>query len=279
MASVNELIAAAEAEKSPFVSMLEGVAGGYYNAQQRRPENDLRRVQMMAQMQEIEQKKQETEWQRMMMDAYKKQEEERLSASSKNSTGPLPEQKLQSVIEVGARGGKLRYITPSQVKTSTNQLTVYEDAEGKRRYGTYDKTTGKIIQSQNDAFAPMPRSAGSSGKAGLSSDRMLNKDADAMARRLYVNAHPELIINDVYGVPTGRNTFGPEHQNTEEFKTLLKQSVAFLSNGPDALQPKASHGQQFTPTLPGAAPIYATNPKTGERVVSTDGGNTWKKVQ
>lgn len=59
MPSVQELLAVLEADKSPFISLMEGVAGGYANAQKNRIENAKRLMEIDKMRQEQELAKEE----------------------------------------------------------------------------------------------------------------------------------------------------------------------------------------------------------------------------
>ncbi len=105
MASVDELIAAANAEKSPFVSGLEGLARGYLNNQNSAIERAKTLIMLEQNKREQEQ---QMETQRRLRAQYEKQIEEARKQDLKNigekKSDVFPNQKLKTVWEEDEKG-------------------------------------------------------------------------------------------------------------------------------------------------------------------------------
>lgn len=112
MASVQELIAAAEAQKSPFVRMLEGAAGGYINGQNTALEREKNRIAIEMAKQQMEQQRQDQirqeENRRNIEKSYaadmEKQRTQALNSSGEKPDGVFPQQKLTTIYERDSKG-------------------------------------------------------------------------------------------------------------------------------------------------------------------------------
>lgn len=231
MASVQELLLAAQAQKSPFISLLEGVASGYRDSQ-------LKALDDQKKMQDIAQQKQQMQFTKMVQDAYEKTLKGELANASAPVEGSFPQQKLDSVINLGSRGANIKISTPQQYgprRTPSLQRTQYQDSNGRRRIGSFDPTSGQTIQSENDAFAPMPATKPASGGTG-SPSRMaaVNKNALAQATHWYTNAHPEKAVVDPFSGKVVDNKLSEEDSKSDEFQQYFRTALEQLSSGPNA---------------------------------------------
>ena len=75
--------------------------------------------------------------------------------------------------------------------------------------------------------------------------------------------------------------FGEDFERFPQFRDLPQPTSAFKGRGaaaqPLGAQPAGAVPAQ--PAQPAQAPIYARNPQTGARIMSTDGGQTWSPVR
>lgn len=106
MASVDELLAAARAQQSPLVSLLEGAATGFARAQQ----GDLERVRQLIALQEHRQEMEFQAQQRQELQALISQKNESdIKAAHRGVAGPprpvTPQQKMERSFQVGPSGG------------------------------------------------------------------------------------------------------------------------------------------------------------------------------
>ena len=98
-ASVHELLAAAQADKSPFISMLEGAAQGF-QSQQMHP-LDVQSKQLAIQRQQ-----QALEFDKMLRTAYEQTIKNQLNDTAPEDGGQTPQQKFDTVVSIG-KGGPL----------------------------------------------------------------------------------------------------------------------------------------------------------------------------
>jgi hypothetical protein len=80
-------------------------------------------------------------------------------------------------------------------------------------------------------------------------------------------------IRDAY-----ERQFGEDFERFPQFGDLPKPTSAFKGRGA-ATQAPAAQPPSASPAQPAQAPIYARNPQTGARIMSTDGGQTWSPVR
>ena len=74
-----------------------------------------------------------------------------------------------------------------------------------------------------------------------------------------------------------RKNFFSEEEQEKAYLGLREAATSSQNRGLAAGPKGASMGEQTAvkEEKTSSAPIYATNPKTGQRIMSTDGGNTW----
>lgn len=241
MASVQELIAAAEAQKSPFVSMLEGFAGGYLNESRNRT---ARKAALDVAMKEAEiaRLKQESAFQKMANDAFEKQLNEGKSNIGFDESGPLPSQKMDFKFRTGRGGAYLTEVTPKQANM---QKTQYVDPSGQRKLGAFDPKTGKHIQSKDDPLAPMPApKVGQSSKSAANNTRARN-----IALDWYGEKYPDKVRETlVDGIPRKVVT-SIEDEQSDEFQNYYKTALEMLTQGPKPPTAKPSVDKKVESTV------------------------------
>lgn len=184
MASVQELLLAANAKKSPFLSLLEGAAQGFGNAQQNALENAKTLMTMDIARQE-EQRKQE-EFARVK--AYRSRIDDELKASLNTVGGApdpvMPRQKLSKTVTMDEKGNpSVTYKTEaSPDKTVSYQESKYLDDAGKNRIGRFNPSTGKLEKSPDDALAPISVSAPGQGVRGAND---LRKEFNSLSKDFF----------------------------------------------------------------------------------------------
>ena len=155
MASVEELLMAARANRSPFQSLAEGLLQGVGQAQQGALE---RAKTLMAMDQARQEMEQQAEMRKQIKAKLASQQEAGITQAhaavgAKNQ--PLPQQKLQEEIsqdEKGRYSSKFKLVDTAPEKQEFEPKE-YTDAEGRNRIGRWNKTTGTLEQSTADAFA------------------------------------------------------------------------------------------------------------------------------
>lgn len=190
---------------------------------------------------------------------------------------------------VGALKGPSAAVLKAQEKA--NQM-----AEGQR--GLEDTTTvakklveditdmGGMTTTSKGALSNLITSLGTSavGQAGarlVGTEAQSKRDELASVRLQLFNAVKEATgmtstqLNSNVELQTWLNSLGsPQMSKEANLAILTNIEDRYLKNPPSA---RANMGAQ---TPPGTqAPMYATNPTTKERIVSTDGGKTWTKTR
>lgn len=190
---------------------------------------------------------------------------------------------------VGALKGPSAAVLKAQEKA--NQI-----AEGQR--GLEDTTTvakklveditdmGGMTTTSKGALSNLITSLGTSaiGQAGarlVGTEAQSKRDELASVRLQLFNAVKEATgmsssqLNSNVELQTWLNSLGsPQMSKEANLAILTNIEDRYLKNPPSA---RANMGAQ-TPTGT-QAPIYATNPTTKERIMSTDGGKTWTKAR
>lgn len=149
MPSVQELLLALNAQKSPLVSLLEGVAGGYNNAQQNRIENTKR-------LMEIDQMRQQQQQQAAMQKQIADQIESKTQSDLKSTgsgTPVVPTQKFETEISQDEKGNYSRKFKTVDTAPKAVETVIYQTPTGENRIGK-KSDTGDIVQSPNDPLAP-----------------------------------------------------------------------------------------------------------------------------
>lgn len=165
MANIQELLMAAEAKKSPLISLLEGAARGFGRAQ----ETGLERADRMIQMEQSQQDRARAEEMHQMLLSQIRADNERRVREGKREAGepqkPVdPGSRLNYAIEQDQHG----YLKP-KIKTMepkpANAPKEYLADDGTARIGTYDKSAGGMVTKSSDPRA-VPRAGGAgSGSA------------------------------------------------------------------------------------------------------------------
>lgn len=150
MASVQELLLAAEAQKSPFISLLEGAAGGFGKAQDERYDNTIKLMQ-------IDQMRREQEYQAEMQREWKERKEAETKAQLNSVSGAptpvMPVQKLKTKLSRDARG----YITetiqeenPPIVSDLDRRYKESQIAANEARVSSAKQKSSQAIQAAED---------------------------------------------------------------------------------------------------------------------------------
>jgi hypothetical protein len=154
MAGIQDALLALQSQKTPFESLLEGVAGGVSTAQDKALENAK---MMMA----LEERRQEQAQQAEMQRQIKTQMEAQTASGLKAIGGTpavLPTQKMKQTFSQDEKGKYSRKFEVVEPKDTSFQAKDYQDAQGKSRIGSFDPATGKLKQSPDDPYAPKPAS-------------------------------------------------------------------------------------------------------------------------
>lgn len=155
MASVQELLLAAQAKKSPFISLLEGAAQGFSNAQDKALENAKTLMSMDIARQEEARKQEEA----ARIKAYRAQVENDLKSTFNTVSGKpnptLPAQKLEKSISLDEKGNPSVTYKTKDAPEPSYQKADYQDEAGKNRVGRFNPATGKIERSPDDPLAPV----------------------------------------------------------------------------------------------------------------------------
>lgn len=287
MASVNELIAAAEAQKSPFVRMMEGTATGYARAQQ----NALERTKTLILLEQnrLEQEKKAEAQRQMKERIYVDQDKYRDRSVMEAGVKPppvRPQDKFDwSMNESGDYSIKSRnYEKPEKPGGMTQFYTTDEDGNPRivsqvpgpnRMVNTTPKKVGRttastaevkerqrvetVLTGLKNARRPSP----------LGNGQMLPLETydDALnwvvENELDQNKHPEIMkwLETFKGKK-------PEPEGPSAFQRLM--------SGVKDVGQKAAKGISNLAKGPAR---YQTNSITGERRVSNDGGKTWQPVR
>ena len=151
MASVQELLLAAQTKKSPFISLLEGVAGGVGQAQNQALERTKVMIQMEDQRQERERAAENDKLLKQMISGSQEQQ----TKTSFSGVSPDRKPTQPGLRLTGAAIGKHGYLEPKfdVMQPKSFQAKEYMDAKGQARIGNYDSVTGQLIQSPTDPFA------------------------------------------------------------------------------------------------------------------------------
>ena len=169
MASVQELLAAAEAQKSPLVSLLEGTAQGFGANQMQNPVT----FKSLMEMDQLKQQKQrQAEMDKEVKQQLQAQSEastqQRFKAAAGGAPVVMPPQKLKQVISQDEHGNysrKFETVETPASETKKYQTERYQDAKGRTRIGSYDPVNRKLIQSADDALAPAAAASGDDAAA------------------------------------------------------------------------------------------------------------------
>lgn len=158
---VQELLAALDAQKSPFVDLLEGVAGGYANAQQHRIDNakKLMELQQMREQMDFQAKRRAQLQQQTAIATENKTLQDQRNLTP--GTPVTPGQKIKQKTSIDEKGNiSDSYETVDETpKTPSYQAKDYlDESTGKNRIGSYNPETGELIKKPTDQLAPKPAS-------------------------------------------------------------------------------------------------------------------------
>ena len=164
MPTVDELIKALNADKSPFINLLEGVAGGYATAQQNRIANAkaILEIDQLRQKQELDAQDRARSIQndQFYRDLISHKTEDKVQNDLKATGTPpavLPVQKFKVGLTTDDKGFFKPKIDIEEPKDPTYQAKDYlDEATNKNRVGSYNPVTGELIRKPTDPLAPRP---------------------------------------------------------------------------------------------------------------------------
>lgn len=194
MASVQELLAAAQAQKSPLQALLEGAAQGFSKGYAEAPK---READLMDLQDRHEARVRAIETDKLLRAKIAGAQEDKTKASLNavggESKAATPGLKLEKVT-VDPKSGLLKpEFQVLDKKPSPYQPKDYLDKAGKARIGRFDPDTGKILQSPDDAFST------ASVTLGEKQDQFLNKRLTAFGDAL----DPSKARTGAFGVSKG----------------------------------------------------------------------------
>lgn len=289
-ASVDEMLKALEAKKSPFISMMEGMASGYYNARQHDQERALNEIK-------IQREREGLRYEKMLREAYEQELKRQKSEISTASGGMTPQQKVQTVISANRYGPSIRQVlVKPQVNQARPPSEYFDPATGAMRRGYWDSATGRTVSSESDPITKQPTSYRGSGArtGGTASERTLHNQAYKNAMSAYTAKYP-----NKYDMVTGKYMVTQDDVDTEEFKAIYAKQINALKRGAEGIevvdQPDVTSTvyekseepgfiekmfgtkkSETTRQQPSAKPIVQYNKKTGQKRISNDGGKTWR---
>ena len=155
MASVQELIAAAEQNKSPFIKLLEGAAQGFGQAQTGGLDRTIKLMQLDQMRQEQEQQRQMQEQINQQLAIQTEQQTKQgLKTVGGEPRGVMPTQKLKQKISQDEKGRYSRSVEIINDGSDDAKLLPekYIDAQGKTRIGKWHPQQG-LLQSPDDPTA------------------------------------------------------------------------------------------------------------------------------
>jgi len=223
MASVQELLLAAKGNKSPFQSLLEGAATGFQSAQQGGLDRTIKLIQLDQMRQEMAQ--QEEMHRQVTADIAAQKEQETQRGFKNVGNGPkavFPTQKLTQKISQDEKGRYSRTFEVKDPKEVTFQAKEYVDANGKTRIGSYNTGTGRLEQSPEDPFAPLPAAASPNQKLPPNTVLTLN-EGKAVARML-PEVETALLENEsAFGPVGGRaGTANPYNERAQTIDARMR---------------------------------------------------------
>ncbi|MBK6881292.1 MAG: hypothetical protein IPH01_11075 [Elusimicrobia bacterium] len=257
-ASVHELLAAAQADKSPFISMLEGAAQGF-QSQQMHP-LDVQSKQLAIQRQQ-----QALEFDKMLRTAYEQTIKNQLNDTAPEDGGQTPQQKFDTVVSIGKGGPRVSQVPRKKGQATPNkQQSVYEDEQGRSRRGAFDPATGQVIRTEQDPIVPMNKpkpAAGQKPSDGAvrpkSPSQMQSENTKAfkMAVDWYVKANPNMAVTDPFSgrVIDTRMTYSDTQ--TEEFTGLFERAKKLIAEG--VLTDPASNQPPASPSAPSSENVQS----------------------
>lgn len=168
MASVQELLLALNAKKSPFMSLAEGVTQGFGQGYAAAPDREATilkiQAQRVAMQQEKEDRARRAEAQAQLRAEMAGAAEERNRAAMRDAGSDpapvMPGMKLQAeyAVDEGGDISKKVKTVEGAAPVARLQAKPYQDKSGKARIGNYDPATGKMITSEDDLLAPASQS-------------------------------------------------------------------------------------------------------------------------
>lgn len=152
MASVQEMLLAAQAKKSPFISLLEGVAQGGMKGWQDAPSRQKAQFDL-AQEKEAAQRNQEMHDELIMQirGGNEQADKARVSMGAPKGTSAMPGPRIKE-IALGKDG--LLKPTLKVDEPKSLQKTEYYDKAGVKRQGRFDPATGTYDQRPDDPVVP-----------------------------------------------------------------------------------------------------------------------------
>ena len=160
MASVQELLLAAKARKSPVASLLEGGMRGF--AQDQAGSMDRMKDMIAIENARAHRERRAEMDKQIRSQIAGKAEEDVQSGLRKLGDGPAavhPASKMAHKITQNAEGDYSQSWETVQTAPKSYQKADYQDKAGKTRIGKFDPTSGDVIHSDNDLLAPIPGGA------------------------------------------------------------------------------------------------------------------------
>lgn len=172
MASVSELLQAADAEKSPFLSLLEGLTSGIgqgFAAAPARNEALARTAQIQAQTtqmaaQAAREKAMNDQVSQLLAGQTNAAVTNGFNAVGAPTTPATPGLRLAAITsdDKGYLKPKFETVPPKALQSKD-----YQDDQGVNRLGSFDPMTGELIQSPDDPLAPKPAEAATADERDL----------------------------------------------------------------------------------------------------------------
>lgn len=169
-------------------------------------------------------------------------------------------------------GGKALTETQSKASVFRSQMVGASNALNQLESNGFDFT-----KKGNQMGVSM---AGGAGNILVTSEQQQAKQAQNQWTEAYLRFKTGAGTN-AHEVEANRKTFFPQYGDTPD---VIKQKAQMRAQAERdigiAAGPRgATLGEQpKTPEAPSAQPVYAVNPQTNQRIVSNDGGKTWKPV-
>jgi len=151
MASVQELLLAAQAKKSPFISLLEGATQGFGQAQN----GALERTKTLIELDEQRRQAEEAAYWDQQAKKIMAEQEDQISQAKKalggEQTSPFPQIRLAGLTREGGKyAPKFEITEPKEISYTSEK---YQDDQGRIRIGKWHPHNG-LVKSPDDAIAP-----------------------------------------------------------------------------------------------------------------------------
>lgn len=160
MASIQEMLALAQAKKSPFQSLLEGTVQGFGQGLKDAPQ---RMRDQLALQEEQDGRRRSIEMDKLLREKIAGATEDKTQTAFKGVEAPKPSAH-PGLRLAGISAGKDGLYKPDfkivEPKPANFSAEKYKDAAGKIRIGRFDPNTGDIVQRPEDPLAPTDGAGG-----------------------------------------------------------------------------------------------------------------------